>query len=205
LSATSRALTIAVTGGVASGKSELTRRFEAQGVPVLDADLVSRELVEPGQLALEQIVERFGASMLDADGRLDRAGLRSVVFADTAARRDLEAILHPRVRVVLRERAQAAIAPYVVLAIPLLVESGHYNWIDRVLLVDVPEAVQLARLMQRDGGTRESARALMLAQASREARLALATDVVINDGPLATLDRAVGRLHQRYLAEAGIR
>lgn len=192
---------IAVTGGIASGKSEVTRRFEARGIEVIDADLVSRELVEPGQPALAEIVQRFGPGVIDASGRLDRRALRSIVFADPAARRDLEAILHPRVRATLRDRAADASGPFVLLAIPLLVESGDYAWIERVLVVDVPRAIQIERVMRRDGVDRPAAEALLAAQASREARLARATDVIINDGPLPALDAAVERLHHRYLGQ----
>lgn len=198
----SRALPIAVTGGIASGKSEVTRRFQQHGIAVLDADLIARELVEPGQPALIQIAQRFGAKLLDATGRLDRRSLREIVFADTTARRDLETILHPRVRESLRSRAAEAAGPYVLLAIPLLVESGHYDWVDRVLVIDVPAALQIQRVMQRDGVDRDAALAAITSQASRSARLALATDVIVNDGPLAALDAAVGRLHALYLTAA---
>lgn len=200
----SGALSIAVTGGIASGKSEVTRRFEALGIAVLDADLIARELVEPGQPALAEIARRFGAGVIDAAGRLDRRALRGVVFADPAARRDLEAILHPRVHATLQARAQAAAPPYVLLAIPLLAEStpGRYAWLARVLLVDVPRAVQIRRVMQRDAVERAAAEAALAAQASREARLAIAHDVIVNDGPLAALDAIVAKLHARYLALA---
>lgn len=197
-------MSIAVTGGIASGKSEVTRRFEALGIAVLDADLIARELVEPGQPALAEIARRFGAGVIDAAGRLDRRALRGVVFADPAARRDLEAILHPRVHATLQARAQAAAPPYVLLAIPLLAEStpGRYAWLARVLLVDVPRAVQIRRVMQRDAVERAAAEAALAAQASREARLAIAHDVIVNDGPLAALDAIVAKLHARYLALA---
>jgi dephospho-CoA kinase len=214
---------IAVTGGIASGKSEVTRRFEARGVEVVDADVIARELVEPGQPALAEITGRFGADVLDADGRLDRRRLRSVVFADPVARHALEAILHPRVRTTLQQRAAAARGAFVLVAIPLLVESGMrarpatgapaslaataasesrpYDWIDRVLVVDVPRAVQRTRVMQRDGIDAAAAEALLAAQAGRDARLALATDVIINDASLAALDAVVERLHRRWSDE----
>lgn len=191
---------IAVTGGIASGKSEATRRFEALGAPVLDADLISRALVEPGQPALAEIVARFGSHLVDDRGALDRRKLRELVFADAASRRDLEAILHPRVRQALRDGAREATAPYVILAIPLLVESGHYDWVDRVLVIDVPSAVQVSRVMRRDNVDQASAHAAIAAQASRAARLSRARDVIVNDGPLTGLDGAVARLHARYLA-----
>lgn len=199
------ALPIAVTGGIASGKSEVTQRFERLGIPVLDADLISRELVEPGQAALIEIVRRFGATILDSNGRLDRRRLRGLVFSDPGARRDLEAILHPRVRATLRSRVADANGHYVLLAIPLLAEAArdHYDWLRRVIVVDVPQAVQLDRVMRRDRVERDAALATIAAQASREVRLALATDVIVNDGSLDALDAIVARLHQRFLRIAG--
>jgi dephospho-CoA kinase len=191
---------VAVTGGIASGKSEATRRFEALGVPVLDADLIARALVEPGQPALAEIVARFGAQIVDELGALDRRKLRELVFADTQSRKQLEAILHPRVRQALRDGARDAAAPYVILAIPLLVESGHYGWVDRVLVIDVPAEVQIARVMARDRVDRISAEGTLAAQTSRAARLAVADDAIVNDGSLDDLGRAVARLHARYAA-----
>jgi dephospho-CoA kinase len=191
-------LVVAVTGGVAAGKSALTRRFESRGVPVVDADLVARELVQPGEPALAEIGRRFGAEVLAADGSLDRAALRARVFADPAERAALEAILHPRVREALRERALRADAPYVLLAIPLLVESGRYDWVDRVLVVDAPVELQISRVMGRDRIDRQAAERMLAAQASRAARLAVADDVVLNDGPEVDLDAAVARLDARY-------
>jgi dephospho-CoA kinase len=191
-------LVVAVTGGVAAGKSALTRRFESRGVPVVDADLVARELVQPGEPALAEIGRRFGAEVLAADGSLDRAALRARVFTDPAERAALEAILHPRVREALRERALRADAPYVLLAIPLLVESGRYDWVDRVLVVDAPVELQISRVMGRDRIDRQAAERMLAAQASRAARLAVADDVVLNDGPEVDLDAAVARLDARY-------
>ena len=194
--------TVALTGGIASGKSAATDRFAALGVDVIDADLVSRELVSPGGAALEEIVAAFGKEVLAADGALDRRAMRERVFADDGARRRLETILHPRVRDILRERSQAGSGTYAMLAIPLLVESGHYGWVDRVLVIDVPREVQRARLLARDGITPELADAMLDAQASREQRLAIADDVIANDGTLADLDDRVRQLHERYLALA---
>ena len=194
--------TVALTGGIASGKSAATDRFAALGVDVIDADLVSRELVAPGGAALEEIVAAFGKEVLAADGALDRRAMRERVFADDGARRRLETILHPRVRDILRERSQAGSGAYAMLAIPLLVESGHYGWVDRVLVIDVPREVQRARLLARDGITPELADAMLDAQASREQRLAIADDVIANDGTLADLDDRVRQLHERYLALA---
>lgn len=199
----SNTLKIAVTGGIASGKTAVTQRFEALGVQVIDADLVSRQLVEPGQSSLDDIAARFGVDVLQSDGQLDRRALRNIVFADPAARRDLESILHPRVRARLHADAMSARAPYVLLAIPLLAESPHpYDWLDRVLVVDVPRQTQLDRLVQRDHVTPAQAEQSLAAQATRSARLTLANDVIVNDGPLAALDTIVARLHARYLAAA---
>ncbi|SDD08143.1 dephospho-CoA kinase [Aquimonas voraii] len=196
---------VAVTGGIASGKSAVTARFEQLGVPVIDADLIARELVEPGEAALAEIVQRFGAVVLDADGRLDRRQLRQRIFSDAGARRDLEAILHPRIRERMHERALAADAPYVVLAIPLLTASSRYPFIDRVLVVDVPESVQIERLTRRDGVDDADARAALAAQIRRSERLALADDVVDNSGSLEALSTAVDALHARYLELAAAR
>ncbi len=196
---------VAVTGGIASGKSAVTARFEQLGVPVIDADLIARELVEPGEVALAEIVQRFGTGVLDAEGRLDRRQLRQRIFSDAGARRDLEAILHPRIRERMRERALAAAAPYVVLAIPLLTAGSRYPFIDRVLVVDVPEAVQIERLTRRDGVDDAGARAALAAQISRSERLALADEVVDNSGSLEALAAAVDALHARYLALAAAR
>lgn len=198
-------LVVAVTGGIASGKSAVTARLEQLGVPVIDADLIARELVEPGEVALAEIVQCFGAGVLDAEGRLDRRQLRQRIFSDAGARRDLEAILHPRIRERMRERALAAAAPYVVLAIPLLTAGSRYPFIDRVLVVDVPEAVQIERLTQRDGVDEAGARAALAAQISRTERRALADDVVDNSGSLASLAAAVDALHARYLGLAAAR
>lgn len=198
--------TVALTGGIASGKSEVERRFRALGVPVADADAVAREVVEPGTLGLAEVVEAFGAGVLDADGALDRPAMRRRVFADAGARRRLEGIIHPRVREALRTACADAPGPYAIAAIPLFAEAGpgaYAGWVDRVLVVDVPEEVQLARLLRRDGIDEPLARRMIQAQASRAERLAIADDVIANDGPLEALDAAVAALHARYLALAG--
>ena len=189
---------------MASGKSEVTRRFQALGVEVVDADVAAREVVEPGQPALARIAERFGAGMLLADGRLDRRQLRERVFADAQARRDLEAITHPAIRARVKAQAQAAPGPYAVVAVPLLAEAGRaaYPWMARVLVVDAPESLQHDRLMRRDGVDEALAARMIAAQASRTVRLAIADDVILNDGDPAHLDTAVAALHARYLAAA---
>lgn len=194
-----RTFTVALTGGVASGKSAVERRFAALGASILDSDLVARELVERGAPALDAIVAEFGIRMLDATDNLDRGAMRKHVFADEGARRRLEAILHPRIRDALLERSQQVDGPYCVTVIPLLVESGgHYDWVDRVLVVDVAPEIQIERLMARDDISRPLAESMLAAQASREARLAIADDVIDNSGLPAALDAQVAVLHQRY-------
>ncbi|WP_426688981.1 dephospho-CoA kinase [Rhodanobacter ginsengiterrae] len=201
MTAAAPALVIALTGGVAAGKTAVTRRFEALGVHVHDADVAAREVIEPGTPGLAEVVAAFGAEVLDDAGRLDRAAMRQRVFTDPGARRTLEAIIHPRVRQWLRDRALAERGPYCLLAIPLLAENlAHYRWVDRVLLVDAPEATQLARLTARDGIDETLARRMLANQASRADRLALADDVIDNSGDEAALDHAVADLHQHYLA-----
>lgn len=196
---------VAVTGGVASGKSAVTEHLARLGVAVADADVVAREMVQPGQPALREIAARFGADMLDAAGGLDRAAMRRRVFADPGERRALEAILHPRIRTRLQALCAAADSPYAVVAVPLLVEGGGrsaYPWLDRIVVVDVPEDLQVARLMARDGIDEALARKMLAAQASREARLAIADEVVDNSGDPAALQDAVVALHRRLLGAA---
>ncbi|WP_454832056.1 dephospho-CoA kinase [Pseudoxanthomonas wuyuanensis] len=192
---------IGLTGGIASGKSAIEKAFIAHSVIVVDADLIAREVVEPGQPALAAVVAHFGNGVLQSDGRLDRAALRARVFGDDAQRRVLEGLLHP----VIRERMQAlcenAPGPYAVAMVPLLTEGGgraRYPWLDRILVVDAPVATQKARLMQRDGIDAELADRMIDAQASRAQRLALADDVVVNDGDIAHLQTAVAELDARY-------
>lgn len=191
--------TVALTGGIASGKSEIERRFAALGAAVIDADRIARELVEPGQAALDEIVGAFGETMLNDDGTLDRVAMRARVFDDAQARARLEAILHPRIRETMRQRASAAVADYVVLSIPLMAESGGaYEWINRVLVVDVPVDMQLQRLLLRPGMDMTLATRMLESQTSREKRQAIADDVIENSGSFAALDEQVKRLHSRY-------
>ena len=196
---------IGVTGGVASGKSEVTRRFEALGVVVADADLASREVVALGTEGLGEVVAAFGAGALGADGNLDRAAMRRRVFTEASARARLEAIIHPRVRARLRLLCERAAGPYAIAAIPLLAEGGGrsaYPWLDRILVVDVAETVQRERLMRREGVDAALAESMIGAQATRGDRLAVADDVVVNDGPLEALAMHVSALDRRYRAQA---
>lgn len=200
------ALCVALTGGIATGKSATTERFSRLGAPVFDADLIAREVVTAGQPALAEIAAIFGAHVLGAAGDLDRARVRDIVFADVGARRQLEAIIHPRVRASLLAQVQACAAAYCILAIPLLVECrADYTWVDRVLTTDAPKEAQLRRLLHRTGIDLSLAQRMLDAQASREERLALANDVIDNTGPIEALDAVVARLHQRYLALAAAR
>lgn len=196
-------MVIALTGGVASGKTAVARRFEALGVHVHDADVAAREVIEAGTTGLAAVVDAFGAGVLDASGRLDRPAMRQRVFAEPQARKTLEAIIHPRVREWLHERVAADDGPYCLLAIPLLAENiEHYRWVDRVLLVDVPEQLQISRLIARDGIDETLARRMLTNQATRSERLVLADDIIENSGDESSLDHAVAELHQRYLTLA---
>lgn len=200
-----RPLRIGLTGGIASGKSAAAGAFAALGVPVLDADLIAREVVEPGQPALARLASEFGDKVLDDQGRLDRRALRTRVFADPAARHRLEALLHPAIWARLEARSAAAGGPYQVLVIPLLVESGAAGSVDRVLVVDCAVETQVQRLRDRDGESEAGARAMLAAQASREDRLAAADDVLVNDGTPQELAQKVAALDRAYRALAAAR
>jgi dephospho-CoA kinase len=197
--------TVALTGGIGSGKSEAARRFATLGATVIDADAVARELVQPGMPALNEIAAAFGPQILDETGSLERAEMRALVFGDADARRRLEAILHPRVRAEMLVRTDAAAGPYVMLVVPLFVETAGYDWVDRVLVVDLPRELQLARAIARDGMPPSLAEAMIDAQASREQRLAAADDVIDNSGAPEDLDAQVAALHERYLELAATR
>ncbi|HJU40162.1 MAG TPA: dephospho-CoA kinase [Tahibacter sp.] len=197
---------VALGGGIASGKSAVATAFVARGVACYDADIAARAVVARGEPALEQIAAAFGDDALTADGELDRAAMRKKVFGDDAARRRLEAIVHPRVRDWLRDRVAADTGAYCLVAIPLLAETWPaYAWVDRVLIVDVDPDVQFGRLVKRDAIDAALARRMIAAQATREARLAIADDVIDNSGSLAELDARVAVLHERYLAFAAVK
>ncbi len=193
-------LRIGLTGGIASGKSTVTQRFAELGVPVIDADVSARNVVERGKPGLEQVARRFGPGVLDAHGNLDRPALRALIFNDSGSRQALDAILHPLIRADMEQQAATATGPYLVMSIPLLVEGGRaHDRVDRVLVVDVDEALQLQRVQARDGCSADQARAILASQASREARLAAADDVLRNSGSVADLRQAVDRLHEKFL------
>lgn len=193
-----RPLLIALTGGIASGKSAVAEIFAQVGAPVLDTDQIARDVVEPGTPTLAKLVAEFGSDILDASGKLDRARMRARVFADPEQRKRLEAITHPAIREELASRAQRAQGPYQIHVIPLLVESGRAELYDRVLLVDTSEEAQLQRLLARDGSSDEQARQILAAQASREDRLDAADDVIVNTGTLQDLHQFVQTLHRNY-------
>src|SRR5690606_15836839 len=198
---------IGLTGGVASGKSAVAARFEALGITVADADVAAREAVAPGSDGLAEVVAAFGREVLGPDGALDRMAMRRRVFNDDAQRQRLEAIVHPRVRLALRGACEAAPGPYAIAAIPLLAEGGGrdaYPWLHRILVVDVPREVQLERLLARDGIDAALAERMSAVQATRQERLAIADDVIVNDGPLNALDGHVAALDQRYRALAAL-
>ena len=192
-------LRVALTGGIASGKTAVSDRFAALGASVVDTDVIARELVEPGSPALADIADHFGDDILLDSGALDRGRLREIVFNDREAQQQLQAILHPLIRAEALHQAEHATGPYVIVVIPLLAESGGFPGVDRVLLVDVPESVQIERLMARDGSSREAAEAALRAQATRAERQALADDLIENTGSLETLNAKVEALHERYL------
>lgn len=193
---------IGLTGGIGSGKSEVGRRFAALGIPVIDTDEIARELVRPGSAALAEIASAFGAEILTADGELDRRRLRDLVFANDTQRRRLEDILHPRIREHVGETVARLTAPYVVVVIPLLMETRYPIPVDRVLVVDAPEELQVRRVMTRDQVDETDARRIVARQISREQRLASADDVIDNTGELDALDLQVAELHRRYFAAA---
>lgn len=191
-------LVVGLTGGIASGKTAVSRRFASLGVTVIDTDILAREVVAPGTAGLAAIRERFGDAVIDADGALDRRALRERIFSDPGARQDLEAITHPRIRGSVQARLAETPTPYALVVVPLLIETGWGEWMDRILVVDAPDHQQRERLMQRDGADPAEAERILASQATRDERLARADDVIVNDGDMAALDEKVAALHQRY-------
>jgi dephospho-CoA kinase len=194
-----RPFRVGLTGGIASGKSTAAKFFGALGVPIIDTDQLARDVVEPGQPPLERLVERFGSSILTPDGHLDRPALRTIAFSDAKARADLEALLHPAIGAAAEARSAEAGGIYQILVIPLLVEKSLGTQLDRVLVVDCGEELQIRRLQARDGSTLEQGRAILNAQTSRAARLKAAHDVIKNDGDMSAVRDQVATLHARYL------
>lgn len=192
-------LKVGLTGGIASGKSHAASVFARLGVPVSDADRISHTLTAPGQPGLAALVQALGKDILDSQEALDRPALRRRIFTDSGLRKQVEGILHPLVIGTLKAELEAAQGPYALAVIPLLAESTPSQaLVDRILVVDCPEELQVARLMSRDGSTETEARAILAAQAPRTARLAMADDILLNASDLAALDAAVERLHGFY-------
>lgn len=191
---------VGLTGGIGSGKTTVAERFVEHGVALVDTDAIAHELTGAGGAAMPALIAAFGAGIATAAGALDRAAMRRRAFADPAARTQLEGILHPLIRAVSAERCQAATSPYVILAVPLLVESGNYRErCDRILVVDCPEALQVERVMARSALSPDEVKAIISAQTSRQRRLAAADDVIMNDRGRAALAECVATLHRKYL------
>jgi dephospho-CoA kinase len=195
----SRPYRVGLTGGIASGKSTAAKFFGALGVPIIDTDQLARDVVEPGQPPLERLVERFGPGILTEDGHLDRPALRNIVFSDPMARADLEALTHPAIGAAVEARSTELGGLYQILVLPLLVEKNLGSQLNRVLVVDCDEELQIRRLQNRDGSTLEQARAILNVQASRTSRLKAAHDVIKNEGDMSAVREQVEQLHARYL------
>lgn len=192
-------LVIGLTGGIGSGKSAASDYFSSLGITVVDADLASRTVVQPGKPTLNAIAQRFGGNMINADGSLHRAALRELVFSDKQALKALEAITHPAIRTELLNQLQQSQSPYTILVSPLLLETNQHQLADRVLLIDVEEQTQLDRTVQRDKVSRQQVEAIMAAQMPRQTRQSKADDILLNDGDLAALHGKLNTLHQTYL------
>jgi len=191
---------VGLTGGIGCGKTTVADLFGALGASLVDTDLIAHALTAPGGAAMPALVAAFGPGVAAADGAMDRARMRELVFADPQAKQRLEAILHPRIRDAALAAAAAASGPYVMFVVPLLVESGNWRQrVTRILAIDCPEQVQIARVMARNGLAEAQVRAIMATQATRDQRLAAADDVITNDGGIDTLRPQVARLHAEYL------
>lgn len=193
---------VGLTGGIGSGKSAASQRFEALGIVVVDADVIARDVVAPGTPALAAIKSHFGEKILQGDGCLDRAALRKIIFQSNAEKQWLESLLHPLIGEETQRRLSEAQSPYVIFVSPLLVESGQKVWCQRLLLIDVPENLQIDRTMARDSNDRALVERIMASQAGRDERLDQADDVICNDAGLEELQHAVDRLHHQYLSLA---
>ncbi len=192
-------LRVGLTGGIGSGKTTVSQLFAGHGVPIIDTDELARDLVRSGEPAHAEIVREFGAEILDTDGALDRVKMRNRVFSDPARRKQLEAILHPRIRTEVEQQLAEFSAPYALVVVPLLLETGFDNIVDRILVVDCDESLQIQRVTARSGMDETEVRRVMAAQIARKERLARADDVIENHAGLAQLEEQVLRLHQRYL------
>lgn len=197
-----RPFTVILTGGIASGKTTVSELFEKLGVPVIDTDVIARQVVTPGRPALERIVHEFGTEFLRPDGCLDRKKMRELIFSSAESRKKLEGIIHPAVRSQVLLQVEKVDQPYCIIVIPLYFESSGFFHADRVLVVDVREETQISRLMDRDSTTLSTARSILHSQASRKQRLALADDVLENEASPTELNVKVRKLHESYLSQA---
>lgn len=195
-------LIIGLTGGIGSGKTTVSDLFSALGVPIIDTDVIARELVEPGQPALTDITTLFGKDLLNPDGRLNRSKLGDITFNKPDARKQLEQILHPRIRKQVSERLKKLHSPYAIVVIPLLIETGDRSYIDRILVVDCERQNQINRVAQRDQRSKQQIKQILQAQVSRQQRLQAADDVLDNNADQDTLKQQVDVLHHKYLALA---
>lgn len=193
------ALIVGITGGIGSGKTAVTDRFAEKGITIVDADIASRIVVEPGTTALSAIANHFGKNLISADGSLDRAALRQKIFADEEERHWLESLLHPLISEEILKQLKASTSPYTILVSPLLVETTQRDICDRILVVDVPEAVQVERASARDNNDPEQIKRIIAAQINRQDRLSKADDIIDNSAPLDCLDTVVNELHKTYL------
>ena len=195
-------LIIGLTGGIGSGKSEVSRRFQTLGIVVVDADEVARLVVEPGQPALADIAAHFGPHLVSADGHLNRALLRKIIFSQPEEKRWLEALLHPLINKEIRQQLAGASSAYAMLSSPLLLETRQHELVNRILVIDANETLQIARASCRDGNTSEQIKAIMATQLNREMRISKADDIIHNHGDLRELDEQVNALHQKYMVLA---
>lgn len=195
-------LVIGLTGGIGSGKSTVANYFAHLGVTIIDADALAREVVEPDQAALKEITNYFGKQILDSSGRLNRGMLRQIVFADKDKKQWLETLLHPLIDTLMDQRIKECTSAYCILMSPLLIETAQIEKIDRLLVVDAPEELQLQRTISRDANTEATVKAIMASQSSRAARLQSADDILLNDRDIVSLEKNIVLLHQRYLVLA---
>ena len=194
-----RLLRVGLTGGIGSGKTTVRNFFDELGAPTIDADEISHRITKPGQAAFDEVVALFGKESLDETGNLDRKRLRALIFDEPDLKQKLEAIIHPRVRTQIREFTDRVDYPYCVICIPLLLETGAQSTVDRVLAVDAPEELQVARVSRRDNADERQTRSIIRSQAGREQRLHAAHDIIVNDGNINDLKAQVENLHKRYM------
>ena len=193
-----RLLRVGLTGGIGSGKTTVKNFFDELGAPTIDADEISHRITKPGQAAFDEVVALFGKESLDETGNLDRKRLRALIFDEPELKQKLEAIIHPRVRAQIREFTDRVDYPYCIICIPLLLETGAQSTVDRVLVVDAPEELQVARVNRRDNADERQTRSIIRSQAGREQRLHAAHDIIVNDGNISDLKAQVDNLHERY-------